>query len=60
MGLEKRMVSTRCSTIGSRTSLVEAAVGLDVPELSSRLEYIRHEVDAKEEVEEIDAATDQG
>jgi serine/threonine protein kinase len=37
-----------------------AAVGLDVPELSSRLEYIRHEVDAKEEVEEIDAATDQG
>jgi hypothetical protein len=36
-----------------------AAVGLDVPELSSRLQYIRHEVDAKEEVEEIDAATDQ-
>jgi len=36
----------------------DAAVGLDVPELSSRLEYIRHEVDAKEEVEEIDAATD--
>jgi predicted Ser/Thr protein kinase len=35
-----------------------AAVGLDVPELSSRLEFIRHEVDAKEEVEEIDAATD--
>jgi serine/threonine protein kinase len=35
-----------------------AAVGLDVPELSSRLKYIRHEVDAKEEVEEIDAATD--
>jgi serine/threonine protein kinase len=35
-----------------------AAVGLDVPELSSRLEYIRHEVDAREEVEEIDAATD--
>ena len=35
-----------------------AAVGLDVPELSSRLQYIRHEVDAKEEVEEIDAATD--
>jgi serine/threonine protein kinase len=34
------------------------AVGLDVPELSSRLEYIRHEVDAREEVEEIDAATD--
>jgi predicted Ser/Thr protein kinase len=36
----------------------DAAVGLDVPELSSRLEYIRHEVDAREEVEEIDAATD--
>jgi serine/threonine protein kinase len=35
-----------------------AAVSLDVPELSSRLQYIRHEVDAKEEVEEIDAATD--
>jgi len=35
-----------------------AAVGLDVPELSSRLQYIRHEVDAREEVEEIDAATD--
>jgi tRNA A-37 threonylcarbamoyl transferase component Bud32 len=35
-----------------------AAVGLDIPELSSRLGYIRHEVDAKEEVEEIDAATD--
>ncbi len=35
-----------------------AAVGLDVPELSSRLQFIRHEVDAKEEVEEIDAATD--
>jgi predicted Ser/Thr protein kinase len=35
-----------------------AAVSLDVPELSSRLRYIRHEVDAKEEVEEIDAATD--
>jgi hypothetical protein len=35
-----------------------AAVGLDVPELSSRLRYIRHEVDAREEVEEIDAATD--
>ena len=35
-----------------------AASGLDVPELSSRLQYIRHEVDAKEEVEEIDAATD--
>jgi serine/threonine protein kinase len=36
----------------------DAAVGLDVPELSSRLEYIRHEVDAREEVEEIDADTD--
>jgi len=35
-----------------------AAIGLDVPELSSHLQYIRHEVDAKEEVEEIDAATD--
>ena len=35
-----------------------AAVCLDVPELSSRLQYIRHEVDAQEEVEEIDAATD--
>jgi hypothetical protein len=35
-----------------------AAVGLDVPELSSRLQRIRHEVDAREEVEEIDAATD--
>jgi serine/threonine protein kinase len=34
------------------------AVGLDVPELSSRLQYIRHEVDAREEVEEIDAATE--
>jgi len=32
-----------------------AAVSLDVPELSSRLQFIRHEVDAKEEVEEIDA-----
>jgi predicted Ser/Thr protein kinase len=35
-----------------------AAVDLDVPELSSRLQFIRHEVDAQEEVEEIDAATD--
>jgi hypothetical protein len=32
-----------------------AASGLDVPELSSRLEFIRFEVDAKEEVEEIGA-----
>jgi hypothetical protein len=36
----------------------DAAIALDVPELSSRLQYIRHEVDAREEVEEIDAATD--
>jgi Skp family chaperone for outer membrane proteins len=35
-----------------------AAVSLDVPELSSRLQRIRHEVDAREEVEEIDARTD--
>jgi hypothetical protein len=35
-----------------------AAVSLDIPELSSRLQRIRHEVDAREEVEEIDAATD--
>jgi len=35
-----------------------AAVSLDVPDLSSRLQRIRHEVDAREEVEEIDAATD--
>jgi predicted Ser/Thr protein kinase len=35
-----------------------AAAGLDVPELSSRLQFIRHEVDAREEVEDIDAATD--
>jgi serine/threonine protein kinase len=34
-----------------------AATALDVPELSSRLQYIRHEVDAREEVDEIDAAT---
>jgi hypothetical protein len=32
-----------------------AALGLDVPELSSRLQFIRFEVDAKEEVEEIRA-----
>jgi hypothetical protein len=32
-----------------------AAYGLDVPELSSRLEFIRDEVDAREEVEEIAA-----
>ncbi|HJS57745.1 MAG TPA: protein kinase [Vicinamibacteria bacterium] len=34
----------------------DAASGLDVPELSSRLEFIRFEVDAKEEVEELGAA----
>jgi copper chaperone CopZ len=32
-----------------------AASGLDLPELSSRLEFIRYEVDAREEVEEIAA-----
>jgi serine/threonine protein kinase len=32
-----------------------AASGLDVPELSSRLEFIRYEVDAREEVEQIAA-----
>jgi serine/threonine protein kinase len=32
-----------------------AASGLDVPELSSRLQFIRYEVDAKEEVEQIGA-----
>jgi hypothetical protein len=32
-----------------------AASGLDLPELSSRLQFIRYEVDAKEEVEEIGA-----
>ena len=32
-----------------------AAGGLDVPELSSRLQFIRYEVDAKEEVAEIGA-----
>jgi len=32
-----------------------AASGLNVPELSSRLQFIRYEVDAKEEVEEIGA-----
>jgi Protein kinase domain len=35
-----------------------AAGGLDVPELSSRLQFIRYEVDAREEVAEIGA--DQG
>jgi len=33
-----------------------AASGLDVPELSSRLQFIRYEVDAREEVKEIGAA----
>jgi hypothetical protein len=32
-----------------------AAGGLDIPELSSRLQFIRYEVDAKEEVAEIGA-----
>jgi hypothetical protein len=32
-----------------------AASGLDVPELSSRLEFIRYEIDAREEVKEIGA-----
>jgi hypothetical protein len=32
-----------------------AASGLDIPELSSRLEFIRYEVDAREEVQEIGA-----
>jgi hypothetical protein len=32
-----------------------AASGLDVPELSSRLQFIRYEVDAREEVKEIGA-----
>ena len=32
-----------------------AAGGLDVPELSSRLQFIRDEVDAREEVREIGA-----
>ena len=32
-----------------------AASGLDIPELSSRLQFIRYEVDAREEVEEIGA-----
>ena len=32
-----------------------AASGLNVPELSSRLQFIRYEVDAREEVEEIGA-----
>jgi serine/threonine protein kinase len=32
-----------------------AASGLDVPELSSRLQFIRYEVDAQEEIDERDA-----
>jgi hypothetical protein len=35
-----------------------AASGLDVPELNSRLEFIRYEIDAREEVEEIGARRD--
>jgi serine/threonine protein kinase len=35
-----------------------AAVALAVPDLSSRLQSIRHEVDARQEVEELDAATE--
>jgi serine/threonine protein kinase len=35
-----------------------AAVTLAVPDLSSRLQSIRHEVDARQEVEELDAASD--
>jgi hypothetical protein len=35
-----------------------AASGLDVPELSSRLQFIRYEVDAREEVKEIGARQD--
>ncbi len=34
----------------------DAASALNVPELSSRLQFIRYEVDAREEVEEIGAA----
>jgi serine/threonine protein kinase len=37
-----------------------AASGLDVPELSSRLQFIRYEVDAKEEVAEIGADRREG
>jgi hypothetical protein len=32
-----------------------AASGMDVPELSSRLQFIRYEVDAREEVAQIAA-----
>jgi serine/threonine protein kinase len=32
-----------------------AASGLDIPELSSRLEFIRYEIDAREEVKELGA-----
>jgi serine/threonine protein kinase len=40
-----------------RLDLSRGAAGdLDVPELSSRLEFIRFEIDAKEEIEERDAA----
>ena len=34
---------------------VGVASGLDVPELSSRLQFIRDEIDAREEVAEIGA-----
>jgi hypothetical protein len=40
-----------------RLDLSRGAAGdLDVPELSSRLQFIRYEIDAKEEIEEMDAA----
>jgi hypothetical protein len=32
-----------------------AAGGLDVPELSSRLQFIRYEIDAQEDIDEMDA-----
>ncbi len=32
-----------------------AAGGLDIPELSSRLQFIRYEVDAQEDIDEMDA-----
>jgi hypothetical protein len=45
---------------GWRTPAIAASIpreasGLDVPELSSRLQFIRDEVDAREEVAEIGA-----
>jgi len=51
------LASTRSSSSAS-TCPAAPPSSLDVPELSSRLQRIRHEVDAQEEVEEIDAATD--